>query len=63
MITFYEFDNEQFQSDALAKAVGDALNMSLGAQAGTPLDEASRAMLAVSGGTSPRLFLQTLSTQ
>ena len=63
MITFYEFDDQQSQSEALAKAVGGALHASLGAQVVTPADEARHATLAVSGGTSPRPFLQTLSTQ
>ena len=63
MITFYEFDDQQSQSDALAKAVGDALHASLGAQVVTPTGGARHATLAVSGGTSPRPFLQTLSTQ
>jgi 6-phosphogluconolactonase len=63
MITFYEFDDQQSQSEALAKAMGGALHASLGAQVVTPADGARHATLAVSGGTSPRPFLQTLSTQ
>ncbi|MFM0200542.1 6-phosphogluconolactonase [Paraburkholderia fungorum] len=83
MIELHAFDDQRAQSDALAKAVGDALHASLAAQAaasvtgmsatgtsatgtsatGTPDTGARPAMLAVSGGTSPRPFLQTLSTQ
>ncbi|RDJ99441.1 6-phosphogluconolactonase [Paraburkholderia lacunae] len=67
MIELHAFDDQRAQSDALAKAVGDALHASLAAQAaaaatGTPAS-ARPATLAVSGGTSPRPFLQTLSTQ
>lgn len=83
MIELHAFDDQRAQSDALAKAVGDALHASLAAQAaasgtgmsatgtsatstsaaGAPNTGARPAMLAVSGGTSPRPFLQTLSTQ
>ncbi|MGQ7939255.1 6-phosphogluconolactonase [Paraburkholderia sp. D1E] len=68
MIELHAFDDQRAQSDALAKAVGDALHASLAAQAataaaGTLTTSARPAMLAVSGGTSPRPFLQTLSTQ
>lgn len=68
MIELHAFDDQRAQSDALAKAVGDALHASLAAQAataaaGTPHPGARPAVLAVSGGTSPRPFLQTLSTQ
>ncbi|MFL9914639.1 6-phosphogluconolactonase [Paraburkholderia fungorum] len=93
MIELHAFDDQRAQSDALAKAVGDALHASLAAQAaasgtgtsatgtsatgmsatgtsatgtsaaGTPNTGARPAMFAVSGGTSPRPFLQTLSTQ
>jgi 6-phosphogluconolactonase len=83
VIELHAFDDQRAQSDALAKAVGDALHASLAAQAaasgtgtsatgtsatgtsaaGTPNTGARPAMLAVSGGTSPRPFLQTLSTQ
>ncbi|WP_133647732.1 6-phosphogluconolactonase [Paraburkholderia flava] len=58
MIELHAFDDPRAQSDALAKAVGDALHASLAASA-----DAHPATLAVSGGTSPRPFLQTLSTQ
>ncbi|MFM0160815.1 6-phosphogluconolactonase [Paraburkholderia sediminicola] len=83
MIQLHAFDDQRAQSDALAKAVGDALHASLAAQAATSVTGTSvtgtsvtgtsatgtstlgvrPAMLAVSGGTSPRPFLQTLSTQ
>ncbi|MGB8423644.1 6-phosphogluconolactonase [Paraburkholderia sp.] len=73
MIQLHAFDDQRAQSDALAKAVGDALHASLAAQAATSVTGTSApgiatpggrpAMLAVSGGTSPRPFLQTLSTQ
>ncbi len=63
MITFYEFDDQQSQSNALAKAVGDALQASLTAQAASAANGPSHVTLAVSGGSSPRPFLQTLSTQ
>jgi 6-phosphogluconolactonase len=63
MITLYEFDDQQSQSDALAKAVGDALQTSLAAQAASAVNGPGHVTLAVSGGSSPRPFLQTLSTQ
>ncbi|TDV25052.1 6-phosphogluconolactonase [Paraburkholderia caballeronis] len=70
MIELHAFDDPRVQIDALARAVGDALQASLAAQAtpdvaapaaasGLP---ARRATLAVSGGTSPRPFLAALST-
>ncbi|MGH8781315.1 6-phosphogluconolactonase [Paraburkholderia sp.] len=62
MIELHAFDDPRAQSDALAKAVGDALHASLAASANTPAG-ARTATLAVSGGTSPRPFLQILSTQ
>lgn len=55
MIELHAFDDPRAQVSALAKAVSDALNASLAAT-GT----ASRTTLAVSGGTSPRPFLQAL---
>ena len=63
MIELHAFDDQRAQSDALAKAVGDALHASLAAQTATSTNNARPAMLAVSGGSSPRPFLQTLSTQ
>ncbi len=69
MIQLHAFDDQRAQSDALAKAVGDALQASLAAQAAASTAPAALppgarpAMLAVSGGSSPRPFLQTLSTQ
>ena len=61
MIELHAFDDPRAQSDALAKAVGDALHASL--SAGASAGGARPTTLAVSGGTSPRPFLQTLSTQ
>jgi 6-phosphogluconolactonase len=68
VIELHAFNDQRAQSDALAKAVGDALHASLAAQAaaaatGTSTAHVRRALLAVSGGSSPRPFLQTLSTQ
>jgi 6-phosphogluconolactonase len=63
VIELHAFDDQRAQSDALAKAVGDALHASLAAQTATSTNDARPAMLAVSGGSSPRPFLQTLSTQ
>lgn len=63
MIELHTFDDPRAQSDALAKAVGDALQASLAARGGASAGaQAPHATLAVSGGTSPRPFLQTLST-
>jgi 6-phosphogluconolactonase len=56
VIELHAFDDPRAQADALAKAVGDALAASLAASPGE-----ARATLAVSGGTSPRPFLQTLA--
>lgn len=53
MIEIHAFDTQEAQSEALALAVGHALLEAL-ARPGRPT-------LAVSGGTSPRPFLQTLS--
>ena len=55
MIELHAFDDPRAQAGALAKAVGDALNASRAASG-----NASRTTLAVSGGTSPRPFLQAL---
>jgi 6-phosphogluconolactonase len=62
VIELHVFDDPRVQSDALARAVGDALHASLTALAAAPGTGARRATLAVSGGTSPRPFLETLST-
>ncbi|WP_027817463.1 6-phosphogluconolactonase [Paraburkholderia bannensis] len=62
MIELHVFDDPRVQSDALARAVGDALHASLTALAAAPGTGARRATLAVSGGTSPRPFLGNLST-
>ncbi|VWC74993.1 6-phosphogluconolactonase [Burkholderia lata] len=53
MIEIHAFDTQEAQSEALARAVGDALRAALAGPA--------RPTLAVSGGTSPRPFLHTLS--
>jgi 6-phosphogluconolactonase len=58
VIELHAFDDPRAQAAALAKAVSNALAASL-AQA----DAASRATLAVSGGTSPRAFLQVLGSE
>lgn len=58
MIELHAFDDPRAQAGALAKAVGDALNASRAAS-GT----VSRTTLAVSGGTSPRPFLQALANE
>jgi len=63
MIELHTFDDQSAQSDALAKAVGDALQASLTARATSAANGGSRVTLAVSGGSSPRPFLKTLSTQ
>jgi 6-phosphogluconolactonase len=67
MIQLHAFDDQNAQSAALAKAVGDALQASLAAQLNNPSAapgaSGARVTFAVSGGTSPRPFLQTLSTQ
>ncbi|WP_089341852.1 6-phosphogluconolactonase [Burkholderia singularis] len=57
MIEIHAFETPSAQSDALARAVGEALAAALAAA----LAQRARATLAVSGGTSPRPFLQTLS--
>ncbi len=63
MIQLHAFDDPRDQSAALAKAVSDALQASLAAQTVASTTSARHATLAVSGGTSPRPFLQTLSAQ
>jgi len=68
VIELHAFDDPRAQIDALARAVGDALNASLAAQVSPDVAAAAsgtgtrRATLAVSGGTSPRPFLAALST-
>ncbi len=70
MIELRTFDDPRAHSDALANAVGDALKGSLAARGAAAADAAQQAArtaspahatFAVSGGTSPRPFLQTLS--
>jgi 6-phosphogluconolactonase len=62
VIELHVFDDPLVQTDALARAVGEALDASLAAQLAAPGTSARRATLAVSGGTSPRPFLAALST-
>jgi len=64
VIELRTFDDPRAHSDALAQAVGDALKASLAARGAASADangQAAHATLAVSGGTSPKPFLQTLS--
>ncbi|KND55558.1 6-phosphogluconolactonase, eukaryotic type [Candidatus Paraburkholderia kirkii] len=64
MIELRTFDDPRAHSDALAKAARDALKASLVARGAASTDAAGQtahATLAVSGGTSPKPFLQTLS--
>ncbi len=69
MIELRTFDDPRAYSDALAHAVNDALKASLAAKgaadASVPNAHATLAVstLAVSGGTSPKPFLQTLSRE
>jgi len=62
VIELHVFDDPDVQSEALARAVGEALDASLAAREAAPVSGARRATLAVSGGTSPRPFLAALST-
>jgi 6-phosphogluconolactonase len=67
VIELRTFDDPRAHSDALANAVSDALKASLAARGASAADAAdttgqtAHATLAVSGGTSPKPFLQTLS--
>lgn len=71
MIELHAFDDPVVQADALARAVGDALAARLnagpaGTSAGAGIAVATphgRATFAVSGGSSPRRFLQVLACQ
>ncbi len=63
MIEFHAFDDPRAQSGALAKAVSEALQASLTAHGGASAPGPARTTLAVSGGTSPRPFLETLSRE
>ena len=56
MLNFHSFDSAEAQAEALARAVGGALEQALSARA-TP----QRATLAVSGGKSPVAFFSHLS--
>jgi 6-phosphogluconolactonase len=58
VIELHAFDDPLVQADALARAVGDALQARLGHGAAD-----GHATFAVSGGSSPRRFLQVLSGQ
>ena len=62
MIELHVFDDPRAQCEALARAVGEALGASLATLQAAPGSGARRATLAVSGGTSPRPFLEALST-
>jgi 6-phosphogluconolactonase len=62
VIELRTFDDPRAHSDALAHAVGDALKASLAARSAADASaHTAHATLAVSGGTSPKPFLQTLS--
>jgi 6-phosphogluconolactonase len=61
VIELHAFDDSRAQIDALARAVGDALDASLAAQVSSA--STRRTTLAVSGGTSPRPFLAALSAR
>ncbi|MGI4813127.1 MAG: 6-phosphogluconolactonase [Janthinobacterium lividum] len=56
MISLHAFGDATSQASALARAVGDALAAALASRGA-----AGRATLAVSGGASPKLFLETLA--
>jgi 6-phosphogluconolactonase len=61
VIQLHTFEEPGDQSSALAQAVGDALSASLAARGAASDNATPHATLAVSGGTSPKPFLQTLS--
>lgn len=68
MIELHTFDDPRAHSDALAKAVADALSATLAARGAASADadadaagQGAHATLAVSGGSSPKSFLQALS--
>jgi 6-phosphogluconolactonase len=63
VIELRTFDDPRAHSDALANAVSDALKASLAARATDAAGTQKHATLAVSGGTSPKPFLQTLSRE
>lgn len=58
MIEIHAFDDPIVQADALSRAVGDALQAHLAAGPAT-----RHVSFAVSGGSSPKRFLRTLSSQ
>ncbi len=58
MIELHSYDDPIAQANALARAVGDALQARLAKEA-----DQGHATFAVSGGSSPRRFLQVLSGQ
>lgn len=65
MVELRTFDDPRAHSDALANAVSGVLRASLAAR-GASADatcQTAHATLAVSGGTSPKPFLQTLSRE
>ena len=63
MIELHTFDDPRAQSDALAKAVGDALQASLAARGAASTDAAPSCDARRFRRQSPRPFLQTLSSQ
>ncbi|UDG82420.1 6-phosphogluconolactonase [Candidatus Vallotia cooleyia] len=58
MIRLHVFDDAHAQKDALSEVVVDSLQSTLAARIG-----GTRSTLAVSGGTSPQLFLRDLSSR
>lgn len=65
MINRYLYETQEEQADALAVAVASAVKTSIKNKkiSGLIKDSAHRVTLAVSGGKSPRLFLEKLSCQ
>jgi 6-phosphogluconolactonase len=65
VIELRTFDDPRAHADALANAVSDALKASLAARGAASGDagRAAHVTLAVSGGSSPKPFLQTLSRE
>jgi 6-phosphogluconolactonase len=64
VIELRTFDDPRAHADALAHAVSDALTASLAAKGAADASAPrAHATLAVSGGTSPKPFLQTLSRE
>jgi 6-phosphogluconolactonase len=65
VIELRTFDDPRAHADALANAVSDALKASLAARSAASADAGRTAhvTLALSGGSSPKPFLQTLSRE